>query len=201
MIIGLSGYAGAGKNTACDIIRANWSGPFVEESFAARLKLSAVRNWFPDITVDRALSFCDSLKNIGRVTITFEDSLYPPVSVTGREFLQHYGTEAHRHVFSQDFWVEQVMSEYDSYNADALFVITDCRFPNEAEAVLRAKGEVWRINRDSAKGVGMAHASEKPLDNALVTREIDNNTSIANLNDHIIEALADLPAHKLPVNL
>jgi hypothetical protein len=71
---------------------------------------------------------------------------------TMRTFLQRYGTEAHRDIFGQDFWLDQTLPKdsegrLDDYYDDPnrLIVVTDCRFPNEAQRVKDCGGVVAEV--------------------------------------------------------
>lgn len=85
-------------------------------------------------------------------------------TMSGRTYLQLYGTEAHREVFGTDFWVN-VLFDANRTNSD-LLVITDVRFPNEADAIHERGGKVWQIQRESS-GAGN-HSSEIPLEREVV---------------------------------
>lgn len=65
--------------------------------------------------------------------------------------------------------------------------ITDVRYPNEAERVLRLGGEVWEIVRPGLESDG--HDTEKPLPGELVTRVIDNDSDIYALRGKVAGAL------------
>jgi hypothetical protein len=149
------------------------------------------------------VAFCDHFKENGKLVVPdFEGGMMPDGlsmhswsigEISGREALQRYGTEGHRDVFGSDFWVDQVLPHGDTgyvQRAYVLIVITDCRFPNEAARVLQQGGEVWRINRDEAKPAG-EHASEVPLDDLLVSREIDNNGTLKELEQNLRNALTN----------
>lgn len=137
--------------------------------------------------------------------------------ITGRELWQFYGTEAHRaedlgHSFSTNFWVDNVlpcpvshtpgMDSVDhrvqnertlrEYYPEAdVLVVTDVRFPNEAQRVLNLGGEVWEIDADQRIGAPRDdHPSEQPLPIELVTRKIDNNGTVEDLEKGVREALA-----------
>ena len=89
-------------------------------------------------------------------------------------------------MFGEDFWVTLALNSIDSPNA----VISDVRFKNEAEAIKRAGGQIWRINRF---GVGPVtnHASEIDLDNYDFDHLISNDLSVLELNkviDNILES-------------
>ncbi len=194
-LIGLHGKAGSGKDTAFQLLEASLGIPVTRDAFADRLKLSAIRNFLPDCSLEDAYEICEGLKAPGGMVV-----LYPSpdgIEVSGREFLQHYGTEAHRDVFADDFWVSAVLPDLsdkigfgreDSKDWD-LLVVTDVRFPNEAAAVRQAGGEVWKIIRPELEvGPQDAHLSEIPLDGAYIDRIILNSGSIEYFEDQLLNA-------------
>jgi hypothetical protein len=91
---------------------------------------------------------------------------------TAREFLQRYGTEAHRDIFGGDFWVEQAMRDYRYAPANTLSYVTDCRFVNEASAIKGVGGVVVGIQGMDEETGG--HASEVPLPDSMIYFWIDN---------------------------
>ena len=215
-IIGINGRAKSGKDTAFNIIADNV--PFARrEGFADRMKLSGVLalGYAPE-NMEQALEIANRLKDNGQVISQFINgeptfgkrsdgtlgysAQMQTTPISGRTFWQLYGTEAHRHVFGDDFWVDALLPrppisyiipvELDkaqdaaidallrqTYPDVPLLVITDCRFPNEAERILSLNGEVWRIEADERLGKlpPDAHISEYGLPDELVTRVIDNN--------------------------
>lgn len=184
MLIGLTGVAGSGKDTVCELIR-DWGareGVTVRrEAFADRLKLSAARLFFPEIELDAAVGWANGLKLCGAVTS-------PHVTITGREFLQRYGTESHREVFGTDFWVDAALATYDEAAPGSVLVVTDVRFPNEAQAIHGRLGEIWRIVRPGA-GVPGNHPSEAPLPGSAVNLILSNRGTIEDLRvdvDHLM---------------
>lgn len=125
--------------------------------------------------------------------------------LTGREYLQNLGNEA-RKVFGDEFWVDQVLlnpanidwrdwsqndniDEYveEQYPGVKFLVITDLRYPNEAQRVLDCGGEVWEVLRPGTASDG--HASEQPLPRDLVTRQIDNSGDLMALRYEVEKAL------------
>lgn len=179
-IIGLTGNMGAGKDTVASYLVELESGVAKRQGFADLLKLSAARCFFPTCTQKQALLWCDWLKNHGLFGLR-EAGDWPDDEVltttTGREFLQHYGTEAHRDVFGRDFWLDAVLPE--GRDDCDLLVIPDVRFENEAGRIARRGGEVWRIERPGHTGDG--HSSEAPLPDAFIDRVIYNEGSLDDL--------------------
>ena len=173
MILGLHGKMNAGKNE-CARRLVNLSPlPVVEVSFAAKLKESAAA------LLDLDAGVLETAKNdpYARVCLTYlepggsNDIL---VSQTVRSFLQRYGTEAHRDVFGQDFWLDAALPVQALGYADALYVVTDVRFPNEAQRVRDLGGwVVLVVGPDDDTGT---HPSEQTIEPHLIEATIINTS-------------------------
>jgi hypothetical protein len=159
MVIGLHGPIGAGKNAAARRL-ALLHPNVVEVSFAAKLKESAAA------LLGCTVAEFEQWKNEGyrqvAVGVDVDGLGFVPTSAqTVRVFLQRYGTEAHRDVFGEDFWLDEALPLGRDYS-DALYVVTDVRFPNEAERVWRVDGIVVYIHGVDAPRD--QHPSEQPVD-------------------------------------
>lgn len=207
ILIGLSGKRGSGKSTVGGYIKdwAQQNGQKAElQGFADRLKLSFARIWVPDATLEEALAFCDTIKNIGSVkhdTILPTNSLFDRFGVknvvSGREALQHYGTEAHRNVFGSSFWVDQLLPTGGGDNGEHIrwtskwakdiefAVVTDLRFPNEADRILTLGGVVYEIKRGSLETQQDSHASEQPLSSEYLYGVFQNNGTLEDLKSEV----------------
>ena len=189
-LIGLNGRAGAGKDTACGFIK-EWGeehGYTVKrEAFADRLKLSAARTFFPEIKMEDAVAWCNEFKVFGRVGVQIggDGPFALSGDISGREFLQRYGTEAHREVFGQSFWIDAALQDV---SADIL-VVTDARFANEAEAIRVRGGWVWEIVRPGHDLTDTSHPSEQRLDETLIDLSIVNHSDLSVLRMHVFQAL------------
>lgn len=193
MIIGLSGKKLSGKDTTYTFI-AEWADskdmPVRRDAFADRLKISASNalgmHRFPDID---PVAFCNQLKEVGTIHVQCLDSEHPytDVTITGREYLQWFGTEAHREVFGSEFWLRPIE---EAYRADpaTLTVITDVRFDNEAVLIHKLGGVVWQINRPGLD-TGDQHASEKPLKARQVDHYIQNDDTLDWLKSIVVRLL------------
>ena len=186
MIIGIAGAKRAGKNTVAKFIAEEFGNEYevCEWSFAEDLKRSAAEALGE--TSDH-IQFCEALKEHGTIAVYMDDTKVSEIS--GREYLQFYGTEAHRDIFDTDFWVnntlnkicriEQNISLEDWKNR--IDLITDVRFPNEAEEIRDLGGKILKVRRDEVEQSGDTHASEKPLPDELIDRTILNNGTLEEL--------------------
>lgn len=153
IVVGMSGYAGSGKDTVGSMLVEDFG--FRQVSFAAPLK-EAVYRLNPTVAVfdDKVVRVKDAVDKMGWDRAKFE---YPEI----RTQLQRMGTEVGRDLFDQNLWVNLAMKDIKENGGNV--VITDCRFPNEAEAIRKIGGRLWRIERPGTKPVN-AHPSETALD-------------------------------------
>lgn len=81
-------------------------------------------------------------------------------NMTAREVMQFVGTDFFRGLYP-DVWADSTIRRVQT-EGSAFAIITDCRFPNEVEAIQKAGGKVIRLTRN---GDGPdAHLSETALD-------------------------------------
>lgn len=197
-LIGLAGPKRSGKGTV-----ANFIGDYVGDigktyalrGFSDALKLSAYRCFNPKGHIINALDWELGFKTGGRVFIENAKG-EPTYIVSGREFLQNYGTEAHRQIFGQDFWVDYLLPLDNPEELNVNFshadvgIITDMRFDNEAERIHELGGVNWSVRINDAEED--THESEAGISPHLVDRYIDNNGSLQNLEIETRAAAMDL---------
>lgn len=162
-VVGLSGYAQAGKDTAATILK-----PY---GYSRRAFADNLRN---------SLYALNPIINVGKMGIRLNGLIdkygYEQTKMKYTEFralLQRMGTEVGRDILGQNIWVDSVMNTLDEGN----YVFTDCRFPNEAAAVKQYGGKMIRINRPGFKPINN-HPSETSLDNYDFDAIIDNDGDI-----------------------
>lgn len=211
MIIGLNGFKESGKDTAYQFIEQEFGGDrlVVRRAFADPLKRSVARSLgLLDLDTDEAVEFCNKIKETGRINVVWDEigpvsgvQIPKALQITGREFLQWFGTEGHRDVFGYNFWVDHALPEFDDMGLKEstvfgtnpktdLVIFTDCRFPNEAERVKQNGGVVWEILRPDTASDG--HASEVPLPRELVDAEIDNVAGLEEFRHEVCYAVESL---------
>lgn len=153
-IIGLSGYARSGKDEAAEALK--YYG-VERRAFADKLReflyrLNPMVDLEHGVSVVRLSDVVDDYGWDGYKSTPHGDEI--------RQLLQRLGTECGRQIISDDIWVNLALKNMESTKD---YVITDCRFPNEAEAIITYGGEIWRINRPGVSAVN-AHPSETSLD-------------------------------------
>ena len=185
-IIGLSGYARSGKDEAAKVLIEEFG--FTRVAFADKLR-------------DFLYALNPMVDMVRKYSATEPDG--PPVMLQEvidhygwdgykeshfgqeiRRLLQRLGTEAGRQTLWDSIWID---AAFAGLPEDAKVVISDCRFPNEADAIKSRGGEVWRVKR---AGVGPAnnHPSETSLDSHLFAKVLLNDGTLDEYRDNIRRA-------------
>lgn len=193
MIIGINGYAGSGKDTVGEFIKylqpeENWE----IKKFAGKLKeVASILLGIPQTM------FEDQQFKKKELPHMWSDHGIP---MTVRDFLQRLGTDALREGLHPNTWVNALMSdytqtEYDGYDSEGAnvykypnWIITDCRFPNEATAIKNAGGIIIRVNRPGIHAIN-SHPSEVALDHWVYDYVIDNDDSLSQLQKEVEKVL------------
>lgn len=189
MLIGLHGRKQSGKDTLCGFL-LEWGESLgydaERRSFASKLKVSAAQALGLNYTVEEAEEWADAFKVHGEIRYGALGHTQSGV-ITGREYLQNYGTQAHRNVFGTDFWIDMCIPTHpEELPENTLIVITDIRFPNEAQRVRDLGGEVWRLIRPGSENEDDSHISEVPLPDALIDYILVNDGTLEELKDTAI---------------
>ena len=185
MIIGISGYSGSGKDLVGTIIQEISLNKWHIKKWAGKLKTIAsiltgipVEN-FEDQEFKKTLLGPEwgTVKNIPLNGVpAFADMQFNSL-ITVRDFLQKLGTEAIRDSLHENTWVNATMIDY---TAESNWIITDTRFPNEAEAIKKAGGIVVRINRPGVQPIN-PHPSETSLDDWNFDAVINNDGDVSDI--------------------
>jgi hypothetical protein len=177
MILGLNGLKGSGKDTVAAYLIKEYQ--FERRAFADPLKKSVAALF------DIPFHLVDNFKNDPYMKVSLDSDKSPALhqkTLTFREFLQRYGTEAHRGVFGEDFWLDHTLPK-DGFYSGRKIVITDCRFDNEAHRIHKCGGNVIEIRRP-ALNKSDTHESEQPLSPKLVDAILNNDKDL----DHLYAA-------------
>lgn len=159
IVIGLTGFAGAGKTTAAGYLVA-YHG-FTKLSFAAPLK-KMLRTLDPALVETLDNNYAPPRWNRLSDLLSFMTEAEIKESVWGPEYrrlLQVLGTDCIRAV-DDGFWVRAALRQAEDFimEGKSRFVFDDVRFPNEGAAI-RDTGSLWNISRPGL--VRGPHESER----------------------------------------
>lgn len=166
-VVGLGATAQVGKDTAAEYIEAKYPGA-KRVAFADKLKKIAMDLF--------GLSWEQCY---GPVEV--KEAVDPRYGLTPREILQGIG-EKMREIY-EDIWVDTVFYttipelQRQGYNK---FVISDVRYPNEADTIHDRGGLVVKIEREAGGvSVGADHSSETAMvDYKLYHKIMENNGTL-----------------------
>ena len=179
MIIGISGKAGSGKDTAAKMLEVLYANPDISyEDFANK----RYKN-FADIQI---VHFADSLKETAQVLFRIGEwetntqegkkTTINWIGKTVRELLQGIG-QGLRDAIDPNLWVKILFANTEGWSN---YIIADVRYPNEVKAIKERNGILLRIDREGA-GAGN-HSSETALDDYKEWDvHIENNGSLESL--------------------
>lgn len=203
-IVGLTGKKRAGKDTfggvLCDefeYTRVAFADPLRE----AALGLDPIIDWeLPGSCCgERAHDECDTTGGPIRLSTIVErvgweaaKDTYPEV----RRTLERLGTDAIR-ALAPDFWVRIAAQRIEA--APGSVVITDVRFPNEADKVRELGGVVARVVRTGQAAEEGAHVSDTAMDDYETDFEFKAG-NVGALKDSATAFAATLPFLAKPVN-
>jgi len=186
-LIGLHGFARSGKDSSA--LRLIDAHGFRRFAFADPMRDSLLRL---DPMLDGTTSLRMLVEEIGWDAAKGHRTYGPEV----RRLQQVFATEVCRDLFGPDVWVNHLKARVAAdaqLHGPASVVISDVRFANEAEWIVAHGGVIWEVTRP---GVGPAngHASENPIDPALISLTICNDASLDALARRVDRALAGLTA-------
>ena len=159
MLIGLTGFISSGKGTVANILTTEYD--FIGDSFASSVKdvCAAIFGW------DRqALEGATDDSRQWRETVDLWWSKKLSIdNFTPRMALQMIGTDIMRGYLHDDIWILSL--ERRLTTADT--VISDVRFPNEANLIRRLGGKVVSVDRVKPEWYNVAKAANNGEPTAL----------------------------------
>lgn len=167
-IIGLTGLAGSGKDTVREILQGyhRFAGLALADPIRAMLRQLLQHSAIDTKWMDQ--------RELKEATI-------PELGVSYRQLAQTLGTEWGRAV-APDLWIRIAQRHIDLWRriGDAGVVISDIRFPNEADWVRSQGGQIWRIHRPDIARV-RDHDSERGVDAITADYVIYNTNTLEHL--------------------
>lgn len=174
MLIGLCGYAGAGKDTAAQVLIDEFF--FQRIAFADPIKgaLLALDPFVPGNTEGSFTRLSEFQKDQDWAQV----KEYPEV----RRLMQIIGTEVGRNLFDPDIWVKLAEAKLLSTMSVGHTVITDVRFPNEARLIKKHRGVLVRVSRPGFGPVN-EHVSDRASENWTYDHQLVNEGDISALHE------------------
>lgn len=171
-LIGITGAAGSGKDTAATILRLQhqyqriaFASP-IKEAVAAMLGVPASQ-WEDRVWKEACIS------SIGK---------------SPRELAQTLGTEWGRESVKESVWLDLAMDKWAKncrmWNLSRA-VFTDVRFDNEAARLKGEGGIILKTVRESSQAVA-SHSSENGVDESLIDRVFYNNAGVSDLQQDVL---------------
>jgi hypothetical protein len=158
-LIGLTGRAGAGKDTAADHLVRQYGYKKFALAGAMKRGLNAMFGWCDADWEDRKWKESPNAALGGR---------------SPREAAITIGTEWGRNMIDSDVWLRPLY-QYMESSPQVRIVVTDVRFNNEASAIVALGGRVWLIRGPAARVVSINHKSERGVDDIWVDSIIIND--------------------------
>lgn len=196
MLIGICGFQSSGKDTITDYLIKEYG--FIKMSFASKLKdiISIIFGWSRD-----------KLEGLTKEDREWREKIDPWWSqtlkmpqLTPRYVMQYFATDLFRNKFHPDIWVKIVENELNKLLEDSTkpnIVISDCRFENEINMIIRLGGKIIHIYRDPPLWFHKYRQGEEPNDIKLIHRseiewircyrdyDIENDGNIEELHQKI----------------
>lgn len=163
MIIGLAHRAQVGKDTVGEYLVKQYG--FVRHAFADPLKeeVNAILSVF------------------GRRYREEDKEILRPLLIAWGEYRRHQNPG-----YWSNFLMGDIKWDLARETIQAHHVVTDVRYPNEADAIRKLGGIIVRINRDT----GLDIPSEAIMDNYVADYEVDNNGDVLALL-HAIDLIVE----------
>ena len=205
IVIALTGPAGAGKDTVADTLVTHAGFTKLAFADALRLEIAAAFGLGAHqygVLSDRAtkehptpllaLMHChdDAFFNVAYRMLADDGTVWAVRERSPRQIMQWWGTE-YRRAQDPDYWVRRLGERVADLmvQGERRFVVSDCRFVNEARTIRSMGGEVWRVLRPGAEHLAGQHLSE--TEGMTITPELTlhNGAGIIDLAHTTLRAL------------
>lgn len=195
MIIGICGFQSSGKDTIAEYLIKEYG--FIRFSFASALKdiISIIFGW-PRDKLEGLTKEDREWRE--KVDYWWSHTLKMP-QLTPRYVMQYFATDLFRNKFHPDIWVKIVENKLNDIidKPNTKIVISDCRFENEINMILRLDGKIIQVYRDPPYWFYKYRQGENPNEVRYIHRseiewircyrdyDIDNDGTIEDLQHKI----------------
>jgi hypothetical protein len=178
-LIGLTGYAGSGKDTVREMLERDHG--FTGLAFADGIR-----------TMLRALFSEAGISADWMDTRSLKEQPIDGLGVSYRHMAQTLGTEWGRVHMGRRFWLQIAQQRINELHRQGsrLIVVSDVRFDNESQWIKEQGGQLWRISRSATEAV-RPHVSEHNIDTLKHDRWINNCGTVEDLWCDVAELLND----------
>lgn len=150
MIVAFSGLKGSGKDTAAAVLINDYG--FTKIAFADAVREMA-------LVIDPIVIVPEGIARLSYLVEQYGWDIIKREVPEVRRLLQVIGVEAGRMLFGENVWIDILNKRFPDIRSDeSRYVVTDCRFVNEAKFVEREGGAVVWVERPGVESDG--HASE-----------------------------------------
>lgn len=192
MIIGLHGEIGAGKDTVCEMMRYLMYKYCTEYTFDDWAANGAASDW-KNVKISKRLKEIVSMLT-GYSIEQIEDRLLKDAPIKGwgndavtlRTVMNEVGTGIARKL-NPNVWI---FSTFANYTNDDKWIVSDIRFPNEADYIRNKGGIIIDIRREiSYSTVDYSHLTETAMREYEYDYIIENRGSLDDLLKNVRTAL------------
>jgi hypothetical protein len=181
MLYAICGNKRHGKDSIADVLVKHHQ--FRKDSFARPMKeaCSIIFGW--------DLDFMEKHKE--DIDPSFGISPRQALMLLGTEFGQHMLCEKYpqfKEITGRKLWAKRVLASYNCQASNKRLVISDLRFPHEAEVVREKGGKIIRVYRYSWP-VDLSHESESAVEDVRFDYFIPNNGSLADLEMNVLNLI------------
>jgi hypothetical protein len=176
MLYAVSGLFGAGKDTVADFMVGKYG--FTKIAFAnpIRESLLILNPYVPSL--DNGVHRLNVIIN----SIGWDRAKREIPEI--RRLMQQFGTEVGRSLLGENVWVDVLYKHFPGIDdPEQRYVITDCRFANEAEFIHNHGGDLLWIDRPGIVSDG--HASESLLMRDKADYILRNDETIEELQEDL----------------
>jgi hypothetical protein len=200
MLIGICGFQSAGKDTIADYLVKEHG--FIKMSFASKLKdiIATMFGW----PRDKLEGLTKEDREWREQVDYWWSKTLKMQQLTPRYVMQYFATDLCRNKFHPDIWVKIVENDLNKLleqGTNQNIVISDCRFENEINMIIRLGGKIIQVYRDPPYWFHKYRQGENPNEIRYIHRseiewircyrdyDVENDGTIEELHQKILQVI------------